>query len=119
VSTWHRTQQAVAADAAAERLLAVHAECCRLAERLARRGDAAGAAEARAIAERTVADHDPVRIGFAAFVLGIPHADAVRLTRDGTLPPAPWSGQLRVQLRDVARLAEARRAAAVPAAVAV
>jgi hypothetical protein len=110
VSTWKRTEQTIEADVAAERLLAVHARCCRLAERLARRGDAAAAAEARAIAEQAVADHAPVRINFAALALGICHADAVALTRDGTLPPAPWTGQLRVQLHDLARLLEARRA---------
>jgi hypothetical protein len=112
VSSWTRTERAVKADTAAERLLAVYAGCCRLAEQLARRGDAAGAAQARAIAEQAVADHDPVRIHFAALVLGVPHADAVALTRDGTLPPAPWSGQLRVHLHDLARLAEQRRPAA-------
>jgi hypothetical protein len=106
MTTWKRTAQAAGADAAAERLLAVHARCCRLAERL---GHSAAAAEARAIAEELVADHEPVRIHFAALALGISHADAVALSRDGTLPPARWEGQLRVHLRDVARLAEARR----------
>jgi hypothetical protein len=112
VSTWQRTERAIEADLAAERLLAVHARCCRLAEQLTRRGETAAAAEALAIAERAVADHAPVRIHFAALALGISHADAVALTRDGTLPRAPWTGQLRVHLRDVARLVERRHAVA-------
>ena len=112
MSTWKRTEQAVKADMPVERLLAVHARCCDLARRLALRGDVAGAAEGRGIAQHAVADHEPVRIGVAALALGISHAEAVALARDGTLPPAPWTGQLRVHLRDVARLVEQRRAPA-------
>jgi hypothetical protein len=104
VSTWTRTERAIEADAAAERLLAVHARCDRLAGELARRGDAAAAAELRSIAAQAVAGHPPVRIHFAALALGISHAEAVALTRDGTLPPAPWTGQLRVRLPDLALL---------------
>jgi hypothetical protein len=108
VSTWKRTEQAMAADMAVERVLAVHARCCALSRRFAQRGDAAGAADALAIAEQAVAGHEPIHIHVAAGALGISHAEAVALTRDGTLPRAPWTGHLRVHLGDVARLVNLR-----------
>ena len=111
MSTWVRTRRALEADAAADRLLAVYDGAWAFADRLAAAGDRASAAAAGALGDAALADLPPVRVHYAALVLGVEHAQAVAWTRDGTFAPVPWTGQLRVALIDVARLARARRAA--------
>jgi hypothetical protein len=113
MSTWRATPGTRSVDAAADRLLAAAAAAWALADRLHAAGDRANAIAAEALGDAVLCGAPPARLHYVALALGVDHAQAVAWVEDGTLPRAPWAGQLRVELIDVAHLAR-RRAAAHP-----
>jgi hypothetical protein len=111
MSTWRATPGTRTADAAADRLLAAAAAAWALADRLHAAGDRANGCAAEALGDAVLQGAPPARLHYAALALGVDHAQAVAWVEDGTLPLAPWAGQFRVELVDIAFLARRRTAA--------
>jgi len=110
MTTWRPTPGTRVADAAADRLLDAAAAAWALADRLRAAGDRANAQAAEALGDTLLHGAPPARLHYAALALGVDHAQAVAWVEDGTLPLAPWAGQLRVELIDIAFLARRRAA---------